>query len=163
MHSQITMYDDHLCMMNKTIHGLVDLNIHSYLQFSKETRTLNSHAQKFQTPFSSFSNPVLTSLVMCSWSLSSKWAEELWVEIAFISKNALKFSYIPRTSREWNKLPAEVVLSPSLPVSRRKLLWTAIQKSLVNNMCFFYYVLLFFLFFILAIFYWIKDEFYNVT
>ena len=105
----------------------------------------------------------VTSLRMCSWSLSSKCAEELWVEIAFSSKNALKFSYIPRTSREWNKLPAEVVLSPSLPVSRRKLLWTAIQKSLVNNMCFFYYVLLFFLFFIFAIFYWIKDEFYNVT
>ena len=136
MHSQITMYDVSP-MMNKTIHGLLDLNIHSCLQFSKETRTLNSHAQKFQTPFSPFSNPVLTSLVMCSWSLSSKCAEELWVEIAFSSKNALKFSYIPRTSREWNKLPAEVVLSPSLPVSRRKLLWTTIQKSLVNIICVF--------------------------
>ena len=147
MYSQITMYDDHLCMMNKTIHGLLDLNIHSYLQFSKETRTLNSHAQKFQTPFSSFSNPVLTSLVMCSWSLSSKCAEELWVEIAFSSKNALKFSYIPRTSREWNKLPAEVVLSPSLPVSRRKLLWTTIQKSLVNNVFFLLCIIIFFIFY----------------
>ena len=77
-----------LCMMNKIIHGLVDLNIHNYLQFSKETRTRNSHAYKFQTPFS--------------------------------YKNALKFSFFPRTSREWNQLPAEVVLSPSLAVFREK-------------------------------------------
>ena len=42
-----------LCKMYKIIHGLVDLNIHNYLQFSKETRTRNSHAYKFQTPFGS--------------------------------------------------------------------------------------------------------------
>ena len=40
-------------MMYKTIHGLVGLNIHNYLQFSGETRTWNSHAYTFQTPFSS--------------------------------------------------------------------------------------------------------------
>ena len=39
--------------MYKIIYGLVDLNIHNNLQFSKETRTRNSHAYKFQTPFSS--------------------------------------------------------------------------------------------------------------
>ena len=38
--------------------------------------SINSHAYKFQTPFS--------------------------------SKNALKFSFFPRTSKEWNQLPAEV-------------------------------------------------------
>ena len=42
-----------LCMMYKFIPGLVDLNIHNYLQFSTETRTRNSHAYKFQKPFSS--------------------------------------------------------------------------------------------------------------
>ena len=31
------------CMMYKTIHGLVGLNIHNYLQFSEETRTRDSH------------------------------------------------------------------------------------------------------------------------
>ena len=77
-----------LCMMYKIIHGLVDLNIHNYLQFSKEKRTRNSHAYKFQTPF--------------------------------CSKNALKFSFFPKTSREWNQLPAEVVLSPSLAVFKEK-------------------------------------------
>ena len=41
------------CMMYKTIHGHVGLNIHNYLQFSEETRTRNSHAYTFQTPFSS--------------------------------------------------------------------------------------------------------------
>ena len=75
-------------MMNKIIHGLVDLNIHKCLHFSKETRTLNTHAYKFQTPFS--------------------------------SKNAIKFSFFPTTSREWNKLPAEVVLSTSLPVFKEE-------------------------------------------
>ena len=30
------------CMMYKTIHGLVGLNIHNYLQFSEETRTRDS-------------------------------------------------------------------------------------------------------------------------
>ena len=39
--------------MYKIIHGLVDLNIHNYLQLSKETRTRNSRAYKFQMPFSS--------------------------------------------------------------------------------------------------------------
>ena len=76
-----------LCMMNKIIHGLVDLNIHKCLLFSKETRTLNTYAYQFQTPFN--------------------------------SKNALKFAFFART-REWNKLPAEVVLSPSLPVFKDK-------------------------------------------
>ena len=76
-----------LCMMNKIIHGLVDLNIHKCLLLSKEKRTLNTYAYKFQTPFS--------------------------------SKNALKFSFFPKT-REWNKLPAELVLSPSLPVFKEK-------------------------------------------
>ena len=38
--------------------------------------SINSHAYKLQTPFS--------------------------------SKNALKFSFFPRTSEEWNQLPAEV-------------------------------------------------------
>ena len=42
-----------LRMMYKIIHGLVDLNVHNYLQFSKETRTRNSRAYKFQMPFSS--------------------------------------------------------------------------------------------------------------
>ena len=42
-----------LCKMYKIIHGLVDLNIHNYLQFSKETITWNSHVYKFQTPFGS--------------------------------------------------------------------------------------------------------------
>ena len=42
-----------LCKMYKIIHGLVDLNIYNYLQFSKETRTCNSHVYKFQTPFGS--------------------------------------------------------------------------------------------------------------
>ena len=75
-------------MMNQIIHGLVDLNTHKYLHFSKETRTLNTHAYKFQPPFS--------------------------------SKNALKFSFFPRTSREWNQLPAEVVLSLSLAEFKEK-------------------------------------------
>ena len=39
--------------MYKIIHGLVDLNIHNYLHLSKETRTRNSRAYKFQMPFSS--------------------------------------------------------------------------------------------------------------
>ena len=39
--------------MYKIIHGLVDLRIHNYSQSSKETRTRNSHAYKFQTPFGS--------------------------------------------------------------------------------------------------------------
>ena len=67
------------CMMYKTIHGHVGLNTHNYLQFSEETRTWNSHAYTFQTPFS--------------------------------SKNALKFSFFPGISREWDQLPAKVVLS----------------------------------------------------
>ena len=75
-------------MMYKIIHELVDLNIHNYLQFSKETRTRNSHAYKFQMPF--------------------------------ISKNALKFSFILRSSSEWNQLPAVVMLSPSLAVFKEK-------------------------------------------
>ena len=41
----------------KIIHELVDLNIHNYLQFSKETRMRNSHAYKFQLPFSSKNAP----------------------------------------------------------------------------------------------------------
>ena len=36
--------------MYKIIHELVDLNIHNYLQFSKETRTRNSHAYIFRMP-----------------------------------------------------------------------------------------------------------------
>ena len=75
-------------IMYKIIHELVDLNIHNYLQLSKETRTRNSHAYKFQMPFS--------------------------------SKNAIKFSFFPRSSREWNQLPAEVMLSPSLAVFKEK-------------------------------------------
>ena len=38
----------------------------------------------------------------------------------FSSKNALKFSFLLRTSKEWNQLPAEVVLSPSLTVFKEK-------------------------------------------
>lgn len=88
---RITMYDVYrLCMMNKTIHGLFDLNVRNCLQFSTETRTLNSHAYKFQT------------------------------RRAFSCKNALKFSFFPRTSRESNQLPAEVVLSLSLAVFKEK-------------------------------------------
>ena len=75
-------------MIYKTIHGLVGLNIHNYLQFSEETRTRNGHAYTFQTPFS--------------------------------FKNALKFSFFPRISREWDQLPAKVVLSPSLAVFKKK-------------------------------------------
>ena len=93
-------------MMNKIINGLVHLNIHKCLLFSKETRTLNTYAYKFQTPFS--------------------------------SKNALKYAFFPRT-REWNKLPAEVVLSLSLAEFKEKAttLWTKIQSRLVNNIYFF--------------------------
>ena len=40
----------------------------------------------------------------------------------FSSKNALKFSFFPRTSREWNQLPAEVVFSPSLAVFKEKMI-----------------------------------------
>ena len=82
-------------MMYKIIHELVDLNIHNYLQFSKETRKRNSHAYKFQMPF--------------------------------ISKNALKFSFILRSSSEWNQLPAVVMLSPSLAVFKEKAI------SFLNN------------------------------
>ena len=60
----------------------------SLWQFSKETRTRNSHTYKFQIPFS--------------------------------SKNTPKFSFFPRTSREWSVLPAAVVLSLSQLCSRRK-------------------------------------------
>ena len=75
-------------MMYKIIHELVDLNIHNYLQFSKERRTRNSHAYKFQMPF--------------------------------VSKNSLKFSFFLRSSSEWNQLPAEVMLSPSLAMFKEK-------------------------------------------
>ena len=75
-------------MMYKTIHGHVGLNIHNYLQFSEETRTRNSHAYTFQTPFS--------------------------------YTNALNFSFFPRISREWDQLPAKVVLCPSLAVLKKK-------------------------------------------
>ena len=74
--------------MYKIIHELVDLNIHNYLQFSKETRTRNSHAYEFQMPFS--------------------------------TRNALKLSFFRWSSREWNQLPEEVMLSSSLAVFEEK-------------------------------------------
>ena len=77
-------------MMSKIIHGLVDMNVHDYLQLSKETRTQNSHAYKFQTPFS--------SIRMCS---NSPFSQET-------------------LGSQWNQLQAELVLSPSLAVFKKK-------------------------------------------
>ena len=78
-----------LCMMNKILHGLVDLNIHKYLQFSKEKRTRNSHAY-----------------------INSRCPLAL--------RMPKKFSFFLRSSRKWNQLPAEVVLSPPLTVFKEK-------------------------------------------
>ena len=79
-------------MMYKIIHGLVDLNIHNinYLQLSKETRTQNSRAYKFQMPFSS-----KNALKFSFFPIKDR-------------GSGISFQQI------------EVVLSPSLPVFKEK-------------------------------------------
>ena len=75
----------------------------------------------------------------------------------FSSKNALKFSFFPWTSREWNQLPAEVVLSPSLAVFKEK----AIQTRQVNDMYVCILLLLLLLLLLLYIYFFKKVFFLN--
>ena len=99
--------------MYKIIHGLVDLNIHNYLQFSKETRTRNSRAYKFQMPFSS-KNALKFSFFPIKDLKGVESASSNLVFRAF----PLKKRVGPHPFLSFQQI--EVVLSPSLPVFKEK-------------------------------------------
>ena len=91
------------CMMYKTIHGLVGLNIHNDLQFSEETRTRNSHAYTFQTPFSS-KNALINSEAV------TKSVPRGFLKVTLLEKG-VKFSFVLIAIIRYFKLSSKQIMS----------------------------------------------------
>ena len=62
-------------------------------------------------------------LCLSGFELYSRWvplSHAYTFQTPFSYTNALNFSFFPRISREWDQLPAKVVLCPSLAVFKKK-------------------------------------------